>query len=132
MAPELGKLAARMLQRVLVAVRSQLIVELTPGRGFVRVGEDADAAAAASMVSRRLSHKLHQQARVWADTLSAEVCAPLLAEAIEGLATELTRTVFELRHGIANIALCSLRQSRFPYILQKISFIILQGTLGIL
>ena len=98
MAPELGRHAQRALKRVLSQVRSQLILELMPGKGFNRVGEDADAGSAASMVARRLSYKLKQLARVWADTLSVDQCCDLLSDAIEAPMGELASQLLQLRH----------------------------------
>ena len=93
-----GRHAQRALKRVLSQVRSQLILELMPGKGFNRVGEDADAGSAASMVARRLSYKLKQLARVWADTLSVDQCCDLLSDAIEAPMGELASQLLQLRH----------------------------------
>lgn len=98
LAPDLSRLAASSLERVVRVVRDQLSLALGPGRGFERVGEDAESGAGASLVARRLSHELRQLGRTWSETLPPELCAEVLAEAIDAPAAGLVEALIALTH----------------------------------
>lgn len=98
LAPELASLAADALRRTVGAAKSQLLLALSPGGNFERVGEDREAFAAAGLVVRRLAHELRKVCRLWTETLPQALACELAAELVEAPMTELVARLLRLRH----------------------------------
>lgn len=98
LAPELQALAARTFEAVLHEVQQQLFVALSGARGFVRVGEDAEAHAHASAATRQLIHHTRRLHRMALETLPRPTAMELLGRAVEAPLGSLCAQVLGLRH----------------------------------
>ena len=98
LAPELQALAARTFEAVLHEVQQQLFVALSGARGFVRVGEDAEAHAHASAAMRQLIHHTRRLHRMALETLPRPAALELLGRAVEAPLGSLCAQVLGLRH----------------------------------
>ena len=97
-APELQSFAQGAVELVAHAAREQLLVALAAARGFVRVGEDAEAHGHASVATRQLLHELRKLHRLVSETLPLHAGMQLLAKVVETPLADLCGQVLALRH----------------------------------